>query len=55
MGFCHNDVPSQTLLSIRQLLGKIEIPVLEHSLYHLTLSWVTFLFPETKNVLKKTS
>jgi len=39
---------------IKQLLGKKEIPVLEHSLYHLTVFSMTSLFPETKNVLKKT-
>lgn len=51
MGFCHNDAPSHIVILIKQLLGKKEIQMLEHSLYHLTVSSTTSLFPETKSVL----
>jgi hypothetical protein len=52
MGFCHNDAPSHKVVLIKQLLSKKEIPVLEHSMYHLTASSMTSLFPETKMSLK---
>jgi hypothetical protein len=53
MGFCQK-APSHIVILIKKLLGKKEIPVLEYSLHHLTSSKITSLFPETKNVLKKT-
>jgi hypothetical protein len=54
MGFCHNNAPAHIVILIKQPSGKKEIPVLEHSLYHLTVSSMTSSFPETQNVLKKT-
>jgi len=55
MGFCHNDAPSHKVVLIKKILSKKEIPVLEHSLYHLTASSMTSLLPETKKSLKRPS